>query len=252
MPIIYLSPSTQENNYFVTGGTEEQYMNLLADKMVPYLDASGIRYVRNTPNMTAVSSIAASNAGNYDLHLALHSNAAPEGKYGTARGSIVFYYPGSTHGQKAAQIIADGLKAIYPNPNRVRAEGTTAIGEVRRVRAPSVFLELAFHDNVEDANWIKNNLDLIARNLVLSLTEYFDIPFFEREENLSGMVDVSWGVLNIRARPNSDAAILAQAPDGAELNIINRTETERGLVLSNGASTFQRYSKYHLIVKPPE
>ncbi|OUQ80161.1 N-acetylmuramoyl-L-alanine amidase [Flavonifractor sp. An100] len=233
MPIIYLSPSTQENNYFVTGGTEEQYMNLLADKMVPYLDASGIRYVRNTPNMTAVSSIAASNAGNYDLHLALHSNAAPEGKYGTARGSIVFYYPGSTQGQKAAQIIADGLKAIYPNPNRVRAEGTTAIGEVRRVRAPSVFLELAFHDNVEDANWIKNNLDLIARNLVLSLTEYFDIPFFEREENLSGMVDVSWGVLNIRARPNSDAAILSQAPDGAELNIINRTD-EWYLVNYNG------------------
>ena len=233
MPIIYLSPSTQENNYFVTGGTEEQYMNLLADKMVPYLDASGIRYVRNTPNMTAVSSIAASNAGNYDLHLALHSNAAPEGKYGTARGSIVFYYPGSTQGQKAAQIIADGLKAIYPNPNRVRAEGTTAIGEVRRVRAPSVFLELAFHDNVEDANWIKNNLDFIARNLVLSLTEYFDIPFFEREENLSGMVDVSWGVLNIRARPNSDAAILAQAPDGAELNIINRTD-EWYLVNYNG------------------
>ena len=41
MPIIYLSPSTQEWNYFVTGGTEEQYMNQLADLMVPYLDASG-------------------------------------------------------------------------------------------------------------------------------------------------------------------------------------------------------------------
>ena len=37
MPIIYLSPSTQEWNYFVTGGTEEQYMNQLADLMVPYL-----------------------------------------------------------------------------------------------------------------------------------------------------------------------------------------------------------------------
>lgn len=35
MPIIYLSPSTQEKNEYVNGGTEEQYMNLLADKMVP-------------------------------------------------------------------------------------------------------------------------------------------------------------------------------------------------------------------------
>ena len=122
MPIIYLSPSTQEWNYFVTGGTEEQYMNQLADLMVPYLDASGIRYVRNTPDMTAASSIAASNAGNFDLHLALHSNAAPEGQYGTARGSLIFYYPGSVQGEKAAQIVADGLKAIYPVPNLVQLQ----------------------------------------------------------------------------------------------------------------------------------
>lgn len=31
MPIIYLSPSTQENNLYVNGGTEEQWMNRLAD-----------------------------------------------------------------------------------------------------------------------------------------------------------------------------------------------------------------------------
>ena len=224
MPIIYLSPSTQENNYYVNGGTEEQYMNLLADKMIPYLDASGIRYVRNTPSMTAASSIAASNAGNYDLHLALHSNAAPEGRYGTARGSIVFYYPTSEQGRRAAELIANGLKAIYPIPNKVRAEGTTAIGEVRRVRAPSVFLELAFHDNEEDASWIKNNLDAIARNLVLSLTEYFGIPFYEAEASRSGTVDVSWGVLNIRSRPDKSAPILVQAPDGAPLTILNRSD----------------------------
>ena len=86
MPIIYLSPSTQENNLYVTGGSEEEWMNRLADAMVPYLDASGIQYVRNTPDMTAVSSIRASNAGNYDLHLALHSNASPPRNLGAAPG----------------------------------------------------------------------------------------------------------------------------------------------------------------------
>ena len=33
MPIIYLSPSTQENNLYVNGGTEEEWMNRLADAM---------------------------------------------------------------------------------------------------------------------------------------------------------------------------------------------------------------------------
>lgn len=221
MPIIYLSPSTQEKNYYVSGGTEEQYMNLLADKMIPYLDSSGIRYTRNTPSMTAASSIAASNAGNYDFHLALHSNAAPEGRYGTVRGIIAFYYPGSAQGQRAAEIFANNLRAIYPLPNKVRALSTTTIGEVRRVRAPAVLLEIGFHDNTDDAAWIKNNLDEIARVLVLALTEYFGIPFLAPTAARSGMVDVDWGSLNIRSRPDLQAPILARAPDGAYLSIIN-------------------------------
>ncbi len=222
MPIIYLSPSTQDKNMYVSGGTEEQYANLIADKMVPFLDASGIRYTRNTPSMTAASSIAASNAGTYDLHLAIHSNASPEGSYGKTRGSLVFYYPGSRKGQKAAEIFANNLRSIYPLPDKVRAVSTTTIGEVRRVRAPSVFLELAYHDNPDDAAWIKNNLDEIARNLVLSLTEYFQIPFLAPTPARSGTVDVNWGSLNIRSRPNLQAPILTQAPDNAALTILNQ------------------------------
>jgi len=47
MPIIYLSPSTQEGNFYVNGGTEEEWMNRLADAMEPYLKSSGIQYVQS-------------------------------------------------------------------------------------------------------------------------------------------------------------------------------------------------------------
>ena len=222
MPIIYLSPSTQENNFYVSGGTEEEWMNRLADAMVPYLDASGIQYVRNTPEMTAAAAIRASNEGNYDLHLALHSNAAAECLYGQIRGIIVFYYPGSTEGRRAAEIVAENLKNIYPLPDRVRAEPTTAIGEVRRVRAPSVFIELGYHDNPDDAAWVKNNLNAIARNIVISLCQYFGIPFLEPRPARPAVVDVNWGSLNIRSRPSTTAPIVARAYDGARLTVINQ------------------------------
>ena len=62
MPIIYLSPSTQEGNLYITGGTEEQYMNLVADAMEPILRSSGIQFQHNTPEMTAASSIRQANA----------------------------------------------------------------------------------------------------------------------------------------------------------------------------------------------
>ena len=49
MPKIYLSPSTQEYNPYVTGnGSEEYFMNLVADAMEPYLLANGIQFSRNT------------------------------------------------------------------------------------------------------------------------------------------------------------------------------------------------------------
>ena len=125
MPKIYLSPSTQDWNMYVTGsGSEEYNMNLLADALVPYLLSNGIQYQRNRPEMTAGSSIREANQGEYDLYLALHSNAAPEGRYGEERGIIAFYYPGSVGGQRAAELIAQELRKIYPLPNKV----TTSLG----------------------------------------------------------------------------------------------------------------------------
>ena len=59
---------------------------------------------------------------------------------------------------------------------------------------------------------------------MLALTEFFDIPFFEMENRRQGVVDVVWGKLNLRARPNLEAPILAQIPDGAPLTVINTSD----------------------------
>lgn len=223
MPTIYLSPSTQEANLYVTGGSEEYYMNLIADAMEPYLLASGIGFVRNTPEMTAVTSIRQSNAGNYDLHLALHSNAAPEGQYGTVRGTDVYYYPGSTRGKKAAELVAAQLRKIYPLPEKVRTLSTTRLGEVRQPKAPSVFIEFAYHDNPEDAQWIQDNIEEIAAAVVKALTEYFGIPFLEPEPVRTGTVRTNGGQLNMRTDPSLDSNVKMTIPNGSSVIVYSRT-----------------------------
>lgn len=222
-PIIYLSPSTQDWNKFVNGGTEEFYMNQIADAMEPYLRASGIRFVRNTPDMTAASSIRQSNEGNYDLHLALHSNAAPEGEEGQRQGAEVYFYPSSVNGRRAAEIIAENLRRIYPNPSLVKTVPTTRLGEVSKTRAPGVLIEFAYHDNLEDALWIQNNIQQIAANVVESLTEYFGIPFIQPDLVRRGTVSVQWGWLNIRESPSLDAPIIARAWNGNPITVLGRT-----------------------------
>lgn len=220
MPRIYLSPSTQEKNQYVNGGNEEQYMNLIADALEPYLRSSGIQFTRNTPQMTAASSIQASNAGSYDLHLALHSNAAPVGKDGTVQGSEVYYDPRSTQGKRAADITVENLKKIYPDPNRVRAISTRSLGEVDRTKAPAILIEFAYHDNPADAQWIKDNIKTIARTVAQSVTQYLGVPFVEPMKPRRGRVETVSGPLNIRSRPSTSAQVVASAPKGAELTVL--------------------------------
>lgn len=179
MPNVFLSPSTQEYNQFVNGGTEEYYANLIADAMAPYLRASGITFSRNNPGGTVTDSIASSNAGNYDFHLAIHSNAAPPNLAGAIQGPDVYYYRDSAAGRQDAEIIANNLKQIYPKPALVTAVPTTTLAEVRRTKAPTVLVEVAYHDNIDDASWIKNNVDEIGRNLALSVADIVGVPFVE-------------------------------------------------------------------------
>ena len=197
-------------------------MNLVADAMLPYLNSSGINYVRNTPDMTAASSIRASNSGRYDFHLALHSNAS---NTGTAQGAEFYYYPYSYNGTRAAEIFANNFKLIYPDPSLVETVSTTTLGEVTRTRAPAVLAEVAYHDNPEDADWIRNNIDEIAENLVLSLTDYFGIPFILPSENQTATVNTPrGGNLNIREAPDITSQIVGKAPNRSALNVIKRLQ----------------------------
>ena len=177
MASIYLSPSSQGQNRYVNGGTEEYYMNLIADSLMPYLFASGIEVMQNNRNNTPEQSIAESNAGNFDLHLALHSNTAPDYLSGTLQGPEVYHYYYNPQSQRAAEIFASNLALIYPDPSLVEVTPTTSLSEIIETTAPAILVNLGYHDNYFDAQWIKDNYELIASNLGVSVAEALDVPF---------------------------------------------------------------------------
>ena len=106
-----------------------------------------------------------------------------------------------------ANILVDNIKPIYPLPDRVQARPSTAIGEVRRTKAPSVLAELG-------------NLDAIAQALSVGVTEYFGLPFLIPGEIRDGKVATNGSSLNLRGLPSTDGAVLAQMPNGAAVRIL--------------------------------
>ncbi len=187
MPTVYLSPSTQEFNEFVTGGNEEYYMNLIVDAMIPYLRASGIEFTRNDPGAYVSQIIERSNEFPYGLHLAIHSQAIPDGMPETLRGIDVFHFAFSpVGGEIAAYITAQNLKEIYPIPELVHTVPDLTMMELRLTNAPAVLVELGYYDNMEDAQWIVENIEEIGRSLAKSVANFVGVPFIEPLSRVPG------------------------------------------------------------------
>lgn len=177
MPSIYLSPTSLGGTPYPSGKDEEYYMNQIADAMIPYLRANDISFSRNNPGDTLTEILDQSNAQNYDLHLSLRSNTSPERLVGVMQGPDVYYHAYSKSGQQAAALLGENLTSIYPHQSLVSVIPSTTLKEVIHTSAPSVYMEIAYHDNKEDEDWIINHIDDIAQNIVLSLTQYFHLPF---------------------------------------------------------------------------
>lgn len=222
MPFLFLSPSTQEYNPYITTGNEEYWMNQLADQMGPYLTASGINYTRNNPAGSAATAIRQSNMGNYDFHLALHSNASGGELSGKLRGIDAYYYPGAALGEKMAQLTVDNLKPIYPLPDRVQTRTSTAIGELRQTKAPSALIELGYHDNPEDATWVTENIGEIAPLMARAVTQYFGLPLLQPQGAKNGVVTTVSTPLNLRGGPSTAYPIIRQIPNGAPVEVLNQ------------------------------
>jgi len=120
-----------------------------------------------------------------------------------------------------ADLLQENLAVIYPLPDQVRAVTTTSLAEVRDTRASAVLAELGYHDNVEDAQWIKNNLQEIARALSLSVCEYFGLPFQLPRQERPAIASQSSGNLNLRDGPGVEYPVLAKIPAGAPLMALN-------------------------------
>ncbi|MEG0073404.1 MAG: N-acetylmuramoyl-L-alanine amidase [Clostridia bacterium] len=173
---IYLSPSSQfENAYYSKDTTEGEMMNLLTDKVEERLASyTNLTVHRNKKENDVLANIALGNShgSNVEAYISLHSNGAK----GTARGPLVIYDSRDEERTKLANIMYDNLLEIYPDKDLGRGLlDKPKYYEIYKVDAPSIIMEVAFHDNKEDEAWIRNNLDKIADSIVKGIIEYLNV-----------------------------------------------------------------------------
>ena len=178
MQSVYLSPSTQENNIGSGSyGTEEKRMNELTDGIEVILREYPLTVYRNRPEMTLKQVVNDSDLKKPDIHLAIHSNANNK----AARGTEAYCHKYGGKGEKLARLVYKEVSALTPAPDRGVKQGYDFFGagkplyELAYTDAPAALLEVAFHDNEEDARWIIENMENLARAIVRGILNYFGI-----------------------------------------------------------------------------
>jgi len=165
---VYISPSNQGDN---TGagnyGTEKYRMEQLAQSLHCWFTANGVKSKIATLTKSIDERISESKSYGATIYLPLHSN----GFNGTAQRPFTVYTKGNTNSQNLASAILTDLHNLYkltfPNAE-MRTMGSTDDYPFKEINdslispATGAYIEVAFHDNLDDANWIINNRVAIA------------------------------------------------------------------------------------------
>lgn len=171
MAKIYLSPSSQHENPYAYGGTNEAAQCMkIAQACEAALNRCGFEVV--TGGGTMYTRVPESNRWGADLHVAIHTNAAN----GKTTGTRCYAWKTGGDGFRAAQAIFNVLAPITPGVSEGVFE-QRGWYEIKNTKAPCAYIECEFHDVPETAKWIVEHTNEIGEAIAQGICNYYGVMY---------------------------------------------------------------------------
>ena len=199
---IYLSPSDQTANRYAWGSTNEAVQcRRIADACETALKRCGFS-VKNNKTASMQARVAESDRWGADLHVPIHTNAFNK----SVTGTRLFCWNKSGEGYRAARAIYAALAPLTPGTSE-NIQINTQLYEIRVPAAPTVYIEVDFHDVAAVAKWIVEHTVEIGEAIAKGICKHFGVDYVlptaekepeeEREEAVLYRVQV--GAYSVRA-----------------------------------------------------
>lgn len=169
---VYLSPSTQDKSFGISNfGTEEFRMNQIADIVEQELIEHGdVAVFRNVPGMSKQEIIKDSNDVNPTIHVAIHTN------YGNKVGPECYIKEGSEISNGFGKEVYNKLIKVYYDKSIDNGLIYDAkIIEINEVESPAILVMVGCHDNLNDVNWIIENIKPIGVSIADGIKKGFTL-----------------------------------------------------------------------------
>lgn len=169
---IYLSPSSQINNAYATGGTNEQTeCRKISKACANYLRNAGFE-VKDGSYGDMYSRVAESNKWGADLHIPIHTNAF-NGKI--TGGTQIYMSKLTGEHKKVAQAVFDRLAPLTVGSSHEKLVKNNSFYEINNANAITVYLECEFHDTKSGADFIRNNTTKIGEAIAKGICDYYGV-----------------------------------------------------------------------------
>ena len=182
---IALSPEDRSSNvyhpealYLGRATNEHEQMCRCADLLEKELLRCGFA-VKNMQYGNMYDRVADGNGWGADLYIALHTN----GFDGTVAGTRVHCYP-SDKSRKIGKLIQDRIAPLSPGKSEKLVE-SSGLYELKATKMAAVLPEFGFHDNREEAQWLVDSMDDIARETAMAVCDYFGVAYVPAPQEAS-------------------------------------------------------------------
>lgn len=176
MPKIYLSPAAHAHDnpcsYDRKNCGENVHCNLYMDELEPYLRACGMEVKRASKTNTGDGiriSVKEANDWGADLYYVAHTNAG-----GGCRNGIMIY---SEESRPWAETLRARRLEVYPRRSNISTNPN--LYEINQTKAPCLYEELVFHDNMEDITWLHTHLREMAEATAKAFCDIFGVSFVD-------------------------------------------------------------------------
>ena len=208
---IFISPSNQNGNLYAYGNTNEaEQCGKIGKAVKTALERCGFQ-TKLEQYDTMQNRVTHSDQWGADMHLAIHTNAT--GQH-TAGGTQVFFYAYNGFGNVACQKVFEELKDITPGSNAEVCKKYSALYEVYKPNATSVYCEVEFHDVAAYAKWIIENTEAIAEAITRGICKFYTVDYVKPKETI---YYVQVGAF--KEKKNADALVDKLKKDGYNVYI---------------------------------
>lgn len=175
---IYLSPSDQyENRYFDGKHNEGEVCHTISGATEIALKRSGVSVKRGKTG-TYQERAAESNEWGADVHICIHTNA------GGGDGTLVMCHSGNKN-EKIVKNIYNKIAAMSVGKDDGIKE-VSNLYEINNTKALCVYLEIGFHDNSKEGEWILEHEQEIGEAIAQAVCETYGYKYVSKSsENVS-------------------------------------------------------------------